>query len=90
MPLWLKGHPMIYGILFGWIGRIAGGHSKFLASIVGAFYGFIASKLATMIPGIASCTADTCTILGFSEAQFLALVMTIFSALWTERAPANS
>lgn len=81
---------MIYSILFGWIGRVAGGHSKFLASIVGAFYGFLASKIATYIPGIASCGPDSCSILGFSEAQFLALVMTVFSALWTERAPANS
>lgn len=77
-----------------------GRYSKLIAAVVGNLVAILVAWLATSIPAVAECApapdavadaaAEVCTVLGFSQTQITAFLMTAVNAAFVYFFPPNS
>ncbi len=64
-----------------------GNYSKLFGAMIGNIIGIALSYAATK--GFGECTADGCTVLGFSEFQITSAVLSLFNMAVMYQFPAN-
>jgi hypothetical protein len=71
-----------------------GRYSKLIGAMIGNVVAIALAWFAVQFPGIAECSigpegTDACTILGFTQAQITAALMTLFNMVLVYAFPAN-
>lgn len=70
-----------------------GNYSKLIGAMVGSAVGIVLLWLAFRVPGLSTCdivAGDTiCSILGFSQAQITAAIMTVVNMAFVFKFPPN-
>lgn len=71
-----------------------GPYSKLIGALVGNVVAIAVAWLAVQFPAMAECTigpdgTDACTVLGFTQAQITAALMTAFNMIFVYSFPAN-